>query len=309
MKKFFFIILVLFQITSSYANIQLSKGNTYEGKFRWKGTNFYFPEGEWTFFDKYHFAINSIELNCIDFIQTENNTWKALFEVCDIVTGGKFANYIGAYFNNLLKNGKYDNCTLRREYQYANLWSRGMSYNCLKTRHLDIYKELNYPDDPESLRGYILNYILDHNLKLPKTALASSHIISLASVRDKAVEINYAINPELFGAPISLQGDEEKSEYHRDNIAGFPKKKKFMEEFTKDRAVYHKHFEIEMKAKNHHKLDLTEFGINIKDDKIINNKKNKNDDFIKQLKDLNDLYKSGVLTKEEFESAKKMLLN
>jgi len=32
-------------------------------------------------------------------------------------------------------------------------------------------------------------------------------------------------------------------------------------------------------------------------------------DFIEQLKQLNDLYKSGILTKEEFEKAKKKLLN
>ena len=32
-------------------------------------------------------------------------------------------------------------------------------------------------------------------------------------------------------------------------------------------------------------------------------------DLVKQLEALNDLYKSGVLTKEEFEKAKKKLLN
>ena len=55
-------------------------------------------------------------------------------------------------------------------------------------------------------------------------------------------------------------------------------------------------------------------------DEIVNNSfKNKTtttnstssteNDFIDQLKSLNDLYKSGVLTKEEFEKAKKKLLN
>ena len=34
-----------------------------------------------------------------------------------------------------------------------------------------------------------------------------------------------------------------------------------------------------------------------------------NDDIVKKLKDINDLYKSGVLTKEEFETAKKKILN
>ena len=34
-----------------------------------------------------------------------------------------------------------------------------------------------------------------------------------------------------------------------------------------------------------------------------------NDDLVKQLKDLNELYESGVLTEEEFSKAKKKLLN
>ena len=38
-------------------------------------------------------------------------------------------------------------------------------------------------------------------------------------------------------------------------------------------------------------------------------KKKISDDLVKQLKDLNELYESGVLTKEEFEKAKKKLLN
>ena len=38
-------------------------------------------------------------------------------------------------------------------------------------------------------------------------------------------------------------------------------------------------------------------------------KKLKNNKIVDQLESLNDLYKSGVLTKEEFEKAKKKILN
>ena len=38
-------------------------------------------------------------------------------------------------------------------------------------------------------------------------------------------------------------------------------------------------------------------------------KKKTSDDLVKQLKDLNELYESGVLTEEEFSKAKKKLLN
>ena len=37
--------------------------------------------------------------------------------------------------------------------------------------------------------------------------------------------------------------------------------------------------------------------------------KKDDNELVKKIKDLNDLYKSGVLTKEEFEKAKKKLLN
>ena len=59
------------------------------------------------------------------------------------------------------------------------------------------------------------------------------------------------------------------------------------------------------------KLDELGFigdNINVVND---NKKQNKdqNKEVVKQLKELNDLFKSGILTKEEFESAKKKLLN
>ena len=53
-----------------------------------------------------------------------------------------------------------------------------------------------------------------------------------------------------------------------------------------------------------------------KKEKIVKKKENKkvkksskDEDIVKKLKELNDLFKSGVLTKEEFEKAKKKLLN
>ena len=57
-----------------------------------------------------------------------------------------------------------------------------------------------------------------------------------------------------------------------------------------------------VKAKKKHKLDLDKYidsTVSINTDNLITD----------QLKKLNDLYKSGVLTKEEFEKAKKKILN
>ena len=56
-------------------------------------------------------------------------------------------------------------------------------------------------------------------------------------------------------------------------------------------------------AKNNHKLNLDKYYMKIK--KI----KKTNSELTNQLNKLNELYKAGILTKEEFAKAKKKLLN
>ena len=69
----------------------------------------------------------------------------------------------------------------------------------------------------------------------------------------------------------------------------------------------HKLFEKAFRAKEHHLLNLDTYILenDIEDSKAIGEKKT----FIEDLEQLNDLYKSGVITKEEFEKAKDKILN
>ena len=71
-------------------------------------------------------------------------------------------------------------------------------------------------------------------------------------------------------------------------------------------AKRHQEFEKMSRAKKRHLLDLEKY--NPIDIYKKNNNKEKQD-IAGQLKKLNDLYKSGVLSKEEFEKAKKRILN
>ncbi len=57
------------------------------------------------------------------------------------------------------------------------------------------------------------------------------------------------------------------------------------------------------KAKSHHKLSLDKYFIETELEA------KSNDPIVDQLKKLNELYKSGALTKEEFTKAKNKLLN
>ena len=80
-----------------------------------------------------------------------------------------------------------------------------------------------------------------------------------------------------------------------------------MTNWTAKKASQHVDFEKYMKAKNYQKLNLSEFIE--KENDVLGNNVSENKDFTKQLKALNELFKSGALTKEEFIKAKKKLLN
>ena len=306
MKKFILLILFSFLIfSSSFAkNISFSKGKSYEGDFKWGGIKYSFPQGQWIFFNKDNDIVphTNILTRCIEFYQVENQILKGLFNICDIVTGGKFTPQIAQILSNILKNDKYDNCTLRPEYFYAQLFTKGTAMNCFKTRHLDVYKELNFPDDPEATIKYLKNILERKNIKSPKTMIQSFHLFFAPSVRDKGVSLEYILNPEFYGAPKTINGDENSSEYHRNNIDKFPNKKKFMNDFLYKQAMYHQNFEKNMKARKRHLLDFNQF-VGTKSQEVDTKS------ISTQLKSLNELYKSGVLTKEEFEKAKKKILN
>jgi hypothetical protein len=284
-------------------NTKLVKGNFYQEKIKWQHLVYKLPEGKWKFLNKTHFSAATIRLSCIDFLQAENNNFKGAYSICEVNSGGKYQAELGMYLSNALKKDKYDNCTLRPEYFYVKLYTRGMAMNCFKTRHLDVDKELNFPDDPEAESTfYIRKYLKDNNLITPKTTLSSYSLFYSPNIRDRGIEIAHLINPELYGAPKTLNGQETQSEYHRNNIENYPIKKDFMIAWTAKKAKEHIIFENYMKAKNHQKLDFSEIVKNTSDTK-------KDEGVIKKLENLNELYKSGVLTKEEFTKAKKKLLN
>ena len=137
--------------------------------------------------------------------------------------------------------------------------------------------------------------------------LCSEHIFFAASVQELLTVFWHCINPDTHGASKSKIFTEEGSEYHPSNIHQYPNKKKFMEEFIKTSAQQHKLFEKTMGAKEKHKMDLSKYGVGeiIKETKTTSS----SSDITVEIKELYELYKEGVLTKEEFTKAKKKILN
>ena len=98
---------------------------------------------------------------------------------------------------------------------------------------------------------------------------------------------------------------EERSEYHRQNIENYPDKKKFMEQWTSSAAEYHKEFEERVRARDYHRLDLSEYYAGKNSQTLGTSSQN----IAEELKELKKLYDERALTKEEFTKAKKKLLN
>ena len=175
--------------------------------------------------------------------------------------------------------------------------------------HEDLDKKYNNPDDPASRGGnrLIKKWIKDNSIKIPKIVLSSDHSYFSRLTGGTWFMVGYSVNPKIFDAPKNTFYTEESSEYHKNNIEKFPEHKKTMQKWLSISAERHKRFEENVNARNSNKLNLSNYysaKIKPKDDK---NKSSS--EVITQIKQLNDLYKAGVLTKEEFEKAKKMILN
>ena len=72
-------------------------------------------------------------------------------------------------------------------------------------------------------------------------------------------------------------------------------------------ADRHRDFEKSIKALDRHHLNLDKF-VSV-DMQSYKNSETSTNDVVLEIKKLNDMYKSGILTKEEFEKAKKKILN
>ena len=240
-------------------NTKLVKENLYEGEIKYRFLNYQLPEGQWKYFDKMSFNISTIRLDCISFIQIEKKILNAIFDICEIGSGGKHAHDLGRLLVKEARSGKYDNCSLRPEYYYANLWTKGISMNCFRTRHIDLDKEFNYPDDPEDMSHLSYKrYFEKNNIVLPKTLIGSKHLFFAPNVKDKGIELNYYINPEFYGAPKTINGSESKSEYHRDNIGNFPEQKNFILNWTIEQSKLHQQLEEVLNLRTRHMLNFSD---------------------------------------------------
>ena len=263
--------------------------------------------GDWEVVRRQTMSAWGIKQRIIGIVKLKNNEIVEMIEVYDGELRGKRISDIDQAINEIVFKNKYDGCYDRPEYYHLELFRKGRVHNCLIVRHWDTEKELYRPDDPEykGVARLYRNWISENSITFPKISLTSEHSYFSRHSGGNWYRVIYVMNPKLLSAPKNKYYGEENSEYHKFNIENYPNHKKIMNKWMSISSKRHIEFENYNKAKKTHKLNLNQFILDFD-----NVKKSRNDENItEQIIELNKLYKEGILTKEEFEKAKKKILN
>ena len=283
-----------------------SKNKTYNGQVKFKGIYYDLLEGDWKVASKYDWHIMGIQGDGVTLVQVENNTIKAIIDLNHLSTSGKRQGLVSQFLERAFVNGVTDGCYEKNEYYLVKVWKEGMSANCLRVRHIDLKKEMYNPDhnpeegfkEPYSESGFKY-FLKKNNLEIPKILISHQHFYMSPFHGGRTVLVYIDRNPDFFNVGKTVSGDENNSEFHKANLEKFPKKRKFVNDIIQKSFIYHKDLEEKVKVKEHQKLVLD----------ISNKKKDLNyKSLVGELEKLNELFKSGAISKKEFEAAKKKLL-
>tara|TARA_B100000965_G_C19515260_1_gene723892 strand:- start:35 stop:982 length:948 start_codon:yes stop_codon:yes gene_type:complete len=311
LKLFFSLLLFNILLSSSHSKDYYT-GNILSEKFEIsKRLKIPLSEGEWIVARYGQANWGSLTQRIVGIIKVENNTIVELIEVYEGFMGVKYAGQIDHIVNEIVFNDKHDGCYERPEYYILARYHKGTTHNCLTIRHMDTQKELYNPDGDHaklfsiSYRQYLKNNPL---VKFPPIMLESNHSYYSRLVGANWYDVRYFADPKIFNSPKITKFTEETSEFHKFNISDYPEHKKIMDLWVSITANRHQEFEKMSRSKKRHMLKLDSYNPIDYDNK--NKKKDtENLNIAEQIKKLNDLYKSGVLTEEEFKKAKKRILN
>ena len=130
--------------------------------------------GKWVVIDNSSHNAYGFTLRDIHAARIVNNEVKEKISVGRYNLQGGYTAHVDQFVYEVMFTDKYDGCYERPEYYLIELYQRGVSHNCFIVRHIDVKKELYYPDDP-SYPGntQIKKYIEKHNVCLLYTSDAA----------------------------------------------------------------------------------------------------------------------------------------
>ena len=307
MKKFLFLLLYFLLAGQLVSAKNYSKGDIVTGTFEpVKRLKIELSPGDWQVVYKSSDLIHGITARGVGIVKVENGQVVEAIEVEYIQTGGQYITTIGGIAIEVFYKNQYGGCYDRPDNYLVEFFRKGNSHNCLIVGHFDLPKRLTNPEDPER-RGLAAQYnqwIRSSNVKIPKIVIYSQHLYFSQMTGGNFYNVSHFINPKFLGGPETKFYTTETSEYNKYNIEKYPEHQKVMDKWVSIATKNHKEFEKNIKAKPNHYLNLSKY---ITGENEI--EKSANTSIVNQIKELNELYKSGAITKEEFEKAKKKLLN
>ena len=312
-KIYFYSILFFLVFNNSFAtDWRLKVGDSISGRFEVYDNKFInLPEGEFVVVEKPAAgeSINGIGVEGLSLVHLKDNVPIKWFEIARAYGLSKWTGHLNPIIEAETFKPKRNGCKKRQDYSFLKFYKRGAAHNCLIVKHFDVQRELygsDYDEDRVFSAG-IRYWVKKNNIKLPDIYLWDEHWFFSMPVREEWILLLHAETPESFADYKIKFTTRDTSEFHPDIVIRYPKAKKIMENFKKIAAKRHKNFEEIVGAKKQHLLDLSQI---ISDNAHQKNSKNKSGkNIVAELEKLNELYKSGALTKEEFEKAKKKILS
>ena len=310
MKKISLFLSVCFIALSYFttSNAKLYKiGQTFENEIKFsKRFSLPLSPGKWEVVNQYDYNYY-FQWKGYGLARIENNEIMELIGIHKAGLSGEAMGWVDHAVGEITFKDKYDGCYERPEYYLLEVFKKGSTHNCLIVAHNDTRKEIYSPDDPLTNNAKLKKWIKDNSIIVPPITFWSYHSYFSRLSRGDWYVISYFVNPKLVNSPEPKFHSEENSEFHKANINQYPDHKLAMERFISISAKIHKELEKLFNAKDHHLLNLDKY---ILENKIDNTKDTgENKTLIEDIQKLNELYKSGVITKEEFQRAKDKILN
>ncbi len=307
MKKILFIIFISFYLISSSNATGYKYGNKVKDIFEpTRNFKIDLPPGEWIVTQSKNDAFYGLRWKSYIIVRLENGKVAELIGFEEFHPAGQYINIVNNVIIEVFFKNEHDGCYERPEYYYLNFFRKGVTFNCLRIGHRDINNRVYYPKDPELRNAYsqLKKWLRNNSLDLPKIGFWSNHAYFSRLSKGKLFSLHYFIDPSVIDAPENSYFTEESSEYHKSRIKEFPEHEEAMKKWTAIAADRHLKFEKAINALDRHLLNLSELS-SLETSLTVN----QSSDTVEQLKKLNDLYKSGVLSTEEFNKAKKKILN
>jgi hypothetical protein len=307
MKKFFLILVISLLFSNNAFAKKYKVDDVVENQFYFsKKFQIDLPKGKWIIAEKSPWFYYGLTNTTYTLFKVKDSKVTEAISIVKWETAGIVEDLINNALIEIVFKNKYGGCYDRPEYTVLELYAKGSTHNCFWVGHHDLIKHVYNPEDPElaTARTQIKKWLKEKRFTLPEVALYSEHSYFSRLAGGRWYGLVYIVDPKTLNGPDNKFITEDTSEYHKYNIGNHPEHEKIMKKWISISAQRHIDFENSIKALKRHRLNLN----NLSPAKSVFTE-NQSSNMIEQLQKLNDLFKSGVLTKDEFEKAKKKLLN